>query len=313
MSTRAEPRRQERDGDRGTGFIGSHPSTVSLWRLRTTSSWSTTCLGIGANLDADQRSFPSLRVHEHDASDYDAMREIVAIEETRVVFNVAVVPLPTHSSQPTGALTRTSASPPSPVSSCASGASTPDRLFILGGVRQGTLRSHGRRAPVRGRPCAHLPLPLLRRWLQTELRRFQPDLVHVLLFHAHVTVASLPRVGSGGARAHPHVRRRDTPGPTRPPASASTDGRDSAAIGSWPYRSRSRSFSSETMRIRHPGGVHPAGLGGRAAAWARQGRRSDDRLRCQGVQTCGTDGCRRSRDLGAAPEEEHDPPLCLDL
>lgn len=52
-------------------------------------------MGNRSNLDADQRSFPSLKVHEHDASDYDAMREIVAIEETRVVFNVAVVPLPT--------------------------------------------------------------------------------------------------------------------------------------------------------------------------------------------------------------------------
>ena len=44
------------------------------------------------------------------------------------------------------------------------------------------------------RSCDHLvELPSLRRWLQTSLRDFQPDLVHAHLFQATVAVATLPR------------------------------------------------------------------------------------------------------------------------
>lgn len=44
------------------------------------------------------------------------------------------------------------------------------------------------------RPCRRLwQLPGTWRWVGRQLERFQPDVVHVLLFHAGVTVATLPR------------------------------------------------------------------------------------------------------------------------
>lgn len=46
----------------------------------------------------------------------------------------------------------------------------------------------------RRRGCDRLvELPALRRWVREELRAFRPDIVHVMLFHALLTVASLPR------------------------------------------------------------------------------------------------------------------------
>lgn len=47
-------------------------------------------------------------------------------------------------------------------------------------------------------------LPALRRWVRGELQAFQPDIVHVMLFHALLTVASLPR-RTGGRRLLTHV------------------------------------------------------------------------------------------------------------
>lgn len=45
-----------------------------------------------------------------------------------------------------------------------------------------------------GYPCGNLAaLPFLRHKASKELTRFKPDLVHVLLFHALVTVATVPR------------------------------------------------------------------------------------------------------------------------
>lgn len=52
-------------------------------------------------------------------------------------------------------------------------------------------------AGYKGRSCNRLrSVPSVRRWLRTELLRFEPDLVHVLLFHALVTTATLPRSGT---------------------------------------------------------------------------------------------------------------------
>ena len=46
----------------------------------------------------------------------------------------------------------------------------------------------------RGRGCDRITqLPQVRRWLRTELDDFQPDAVHVLLFHARVLTATIPR------------------------------------------------------------------------------------------------------------------------
>ena len=49
-------------------------------------------------------------------------------------------------------------------------------------------------ASYRGRRCdSLLELPALRRWLQKELAELRPDVVHVMLPHALIVVATLPR------------------------------------------------------------------------------------------------------------------------
>lgn len=54
------------------------------------------------------------------------------------------------------------------------------------------LRDEVGRAEYAGYPCAHLyEVPRTRRWLRRELRAFEPDLVHVHLFHAAALTASL--------------------------------------------------------------------------------------------------------------------------
>lgn len=45
-------------------------------------------------------------------------------------------------------------------------------------------------------------LPSLRKWVGTELARFEPEIVHVLLFHALATVATLPRRGAKRILTH---------------------------------------------------------------------------------------------------------------
>ena len=80
----------------GAGFIGSYlvdrvvadgpASVVVVDNL---------FLGKRSNLDAARESFPQLRFHEQDASDYEAMRRILAEEPVDVVFEMAVIPLPT--------------------------------------------------------------------------------------------------------------------------------------------------------------------------------------------------------------------------
>ncbi|MDQ4129502.1 MAG: glycosyltransferase family 4 protein, partial [Actinomycetota bacterium] len=57
----------------------------------------------------------------------------------------------------------------------------------------------------RSRRCHRvLELPALRRWVSDELDGFHPDIVHVMLFHALLTVASLP-VPTGARRLLTHV------------------------------------------------------------------------------------------------------------
>lgn len=85
----------------GAGFIGSH--LVDRLVLEAPSNIVVVdnfFLGKMRNLDDARRSFPSLKVHDHDASDYEAMRETMAVEATDVVFNLAVVPLPTSLVRP---------------------------------------------------------------------------------------------------------------------------------------------------------------------------------------------------------------------
>ena len=85
----------------GAGFIGSHlvdrvlrdqPAKVVVV--------DNLFLGKPANLDAAREASPELRFYEQDASDYEAMREIVVTEQIDVVFEMAVVPLPTSLVRP---------------------------------------------------------------------------------------------------------------------------------------------------------------------------------------------------------------------
>ncbi len=62
-------------------------------------------------------------------------------------------------------------------------------------------------------------LPRVRRWLQSKLRDFKPDVAHVLLFHAQATVATIGQlpcrgrfathVYGGGLRITPHARIKE--------------------------------------------------------------------------------------------------------
>lgn len=58
-------------------------------------------------------------------------------------------------------------------------------------------------APYEARECTRfLEVPKLRHWLGTRLKRFQPDIVHVALFHAAVLMATLPRLGERRLLTH---------------------------------------------------------------------------------------------------------------
>jgi UDP-glucose 4-epimerase len=80
----------------GAGFIGSHlveriaregPSNLVVV--------DNLFLGREENLVDARRVYPGLRFHHQDATDYDALGAILSSERTEVVYNLAIVPLPT--------------------------------------------------------------------------------------------------------------------------------------------------------------------------------------------------------------------------
>jgi UDP-glucose 4-epimerase len=86
----------------GAGFIGSHvvdrvirddPESVVVV--------DSFFLGREENLTAARKAFPKLKVYRMDASDLAAMRQLVESERVQVVFDLAVVPLPTSLHYPT--------------------------------------------------------------------------------------------------------------------------------------------------------------------------------------------------------------------
>jgi UDP-glucose 4-epimerase len=80
----------------GAGFIGSHlVDRLAIERPASLVVVDNLFLGKLSNLDAGRRAFPGLAFYEQDASDYDVMREIILAEDIDVVFEMAVVPLPT--------------------------------------------------------------------------------------------------------------------------------------------------------------------------------------------------------------------------
>lgn len=85
----------------GAGFIGSHlvdrivreqPANVCVV--------DNFFLGREENLADAQRAFPKLRVYRLDASDFSSMLQVVTAEKIDVVFNLAVIPLPTSLEYP---------------------------------------------------------------------------------------------------------------------------------------------------------------------------------------------------------------------
>ena len=85
----------------GAGFIGSHLTD----RLISEEPANLVVvdnlfLGKEENLGSARERFPGLKLYRQDVSDYDAMREIVTTEAIDVVFDLAVIPLPTSLERP---------------------------------------------------------------------------------------------------------------------------------------------------------------------------------------------------------------------
>lgn len=85
----------------GAGFIGSHLVDALVeaeaGRVAVVDSL---FLGRRENLEAAESRMPELKFYHQDASDIDAMRRIIAENETEVVFDLAVIPLPTSLERP---------------------------------------------------------------------------------------------------------------------------------------------------------------------------------------------------------------------
>jgi UDP-glucose 4-epimerase len=85
----------------GAGFIGSHLVDRLIkerpCRLVVVDNL---FLGKEANLRESRNGFPALEFIKQDAADEDRMQEIIKSREIEVVFNLAVVPLPTSLVQP---------------------------------------------------------------------------------------------------------------------------------------------------------------------------------------------------------------------
>jgi len=85
----------------GAGFIGSHlvdrliqeqPSNLIVV--------DNFFLGKEANLDEARKNSPQLKVFNLDASNYESMRSLIEQKHVQVIFNLAVIPLPTSLEKP---------------------------------------------------------------------------------------------------------------------------------------------------------------------------------------------------------------------
>ncbi len=85
----------------GAGFIGSHlVDRIAREEPAGLIVVDNLFLGQEANLEEARRICPALRFYRQDAADYAAMRRLVADEAVQVLFNLAVIPLPTSLEQP---------------------------------------------------------------------------------------------------------------------------------------------------------------------------------------------------------------------
>ena len=80
----------------GAGFIGSHlVERIARDRPAALVVVDNLFLGREENLADARKGYPGLIIHRQDAADYDAMTAILSADRIDVVFNLAIVPLPT--------------------------------------------------------------------------------------------------------------------------------------------------------------------------------------------------------------------------
>ncbi|MFC2001670.1 dTDP-glucose 4,6-dehydratase [Chloroflexota bacterium] len=85
----------------GAGFIGSHLVDRLIQEgpanLVVVDNF---FLGKKSNLAEAKRNYPALKVYDQDAADYEVMKDIVKQESVNVIFNLAIIPLPTSLEKP---------------------------------------------------------------------------------------------------------------------------------------------------------------------------------------------------------------------
>ena len=85
----------------GAGFIGSHlADALVAARVGRLTIVDNLFLGRRENLEHAQSEMPGLKFYEQDASDIEAMRRIISENGVEVVFDLAVIPLPTSLERP---------------------------------------------------------------------------------------------------------------------------------------------------------------------------------------------------------------------
>ncbi|MDQ4142251.1 MAG: GDP-mannose 4,6-dehydratase [Actinomycetota bacterium] len=85
----------------GAGFIGSHlVDRLAAEEPANLVVVDNMFLGDVRNLSSARSSYLALKLHGEDASDWDTMRDILVTEQVDVVFNLAVLPLPTSLDRP---------------------------------------------------------------------------------------------------------------------------------------------------------------------------------------------------------------------
>ena len=85
----------------GAGFIGSHlVDRIICERPHNLVVVDNLFLGSEQNLSQARHVYPALKVYTEDAADYTSMQRILGAEQIEVVFNLAVIPLPTSLIRP---------------------------------------------------------------------------------------------------------------------------------------------------------------------------------------------------------------------
>ena len=85
----------------GAGFIGSHlVDRIVKEEPDNLVVVDNFFLGKMSNLNEAKKNYPNLKIYNQDASDYGAMKKIIEVNRTEVIFNLAIIPLPTSLIKP---------------------------------------------------------------------------------------------------------------------------------------------------------------------------------------------------------------------